>query len=175
MHFLLKSGILRRCSCLLNPLCSAPIFCRTGSSIFKRLYNNITVKGVNMSHTKFYLIWSKISGTLKASKITIFLNFSVKLLYCWYLVLVVTSYFHETCRTKKAKKSQLWVLINIKTTNFCEVRFFSLGFLAQGDSISLKKSKCPFRFINTLRSPCYDVTISGKQWLIKWEWVIRLR
>ena len=101
---LLKICVLRHCSYLFGTLCSAPIFCRTDSSIFKRLYN-IKVKGVNMSHTKFYLIWSKISGSLRASKITIFLHFSVKLLYCWYLVLGMTSYFHETCRTKKAKKA----------------------------------------------------------------------
>ena len=93
MHkcFLLKNAVCYgACSYLFRRLCSSPIFCRTDSSIFKCLYN-IKVKGVNRLHTKFYLIWSKISGTLRASKITTFLNFSVKLHYCWYLGLVVTS------------------------------------------------------------------------------------
>ena len=31
------------------------------------------------------------------------------------------------------------------------MRFFSLGFLAQGDSISLKNPNVLYRFINTLR------------------------
>ena len=53
----------------------------------------------------FYLILNKISGTLRASKITIFLHFSVKLLYCCVLILGMTSFFNETCRTKKSKKA----------------------------------------------------------------------
>ena len=107
-----KSGLLRM-PYLISLFISVwlPLFrilCQTNSSICKRFWN-MTVKGVKTMHTKIYVIWSKISGTLRASKITIFLNFSVNLLYCWY-VLFVTSHLHATCCTKKANKANSGII-----------------------------------------------------------------
>ena len=81
-----------------------------------------------------------IGGGLKIKK-QISSIFSVNLLYCWYLVVVVTSHLH----TQKTLGAYKW-----KTTHFYKVRFFSLERGAQGDSISLKNPYFIFRFISTL-------------------------